>query len=49
MLAKVVPYFDQGKYDLAINGVPQEGTQGLQALVDEQWQVPKQVNLRSCI
>ena len=35
MLAKVVPYFDQGKYDPAINGVPQEGTQGLQAIVDE--------------
>ncbi|RPI06735.1 MAG: hypothetical protein EHM64_01800 [Ignavibacteriae bacterium] len=35
MLAKIAPYFDEGRYDLAINGVPQEGTQGLQALVDE--------------
>jgi tetratricopeptide (TPR) repeat protein len=35
MLAKVTPYYDEGRYDLAINGVPQEGTQGLQALVDE--------------
>jgi tetratricopeptide (TPR) repeat protein len=35
MLAKVAPYYDEGKYDLAINGIPQEGTQGLQALVDE--------------
>jgi len=35
MLAKVTPYYDEGKYDQAINGVPQEGTQGLQAIVDE--------------
>ena len=35
MLAKVIPYYDEGKYDPAINGVPQEGTQGLQAIVDE--------------
>jgi len=35
MLAKVSPYYDAGKYDQAINGVPQEGTQGLQAIVDE--------------
>jgi tetratricopeptide (TPR) repeat protein len=35
MLAKVTPYYDEGRYDLAINGVPQEGTQGLQAIVDE--------------
>jgi tetratricopeptide (TPR) repeat protein len=35
MLAKVTPYYDQGRYDLALNGVPQEGTQGLQAIVDE--------------
>jgi tetratricopeptide (TPR) repeat protein len=35
MLAKVAPYYDEGRYDLAINGVPQEGTQGLQAIVDE--------------
>jgi len=34
-LAKVSPYYDAGKYDQAINGVPQEGTQGLQAIVDE--------------
>jgi tetratricopeptide (TPR) repeat protein len=35
MLAKVTPYYDEGKYDMAINGNPQEGTQGLQAIVDE--------------
>jgi len=35
MLAKVTQYYDEGRYDLAINGVPQEGTQGLQAIVDE--------------
>jgi len=35
MLAKVVPYYDDGRYELAINGVPQEGTQGLQTIVDE--------------
>ncbi|MGD1045941.1 MAG: tetratricopeptide repeat protein [Bacteroidota bacterium] len=35
MLAKLTPYYDEGRYDLAINGVPQEGTQGLQAVVDE--------------
>ena len=35
MLAKVTPYYDEGRYDLAINGIPQEGTQGLQAVVDE--------------
>jgi len=35
MLAKVAQYYDEGKYDLAIDGVPQEGTQGLQAIVDE--------------
>jgi len=35
MLAKVAPYYDEGKYELAINGVPQEGIQGLQAIVDE--------------
>jgi tetratricopeptide (TPR) repeat protein len=35
MLAKVATYYDEGRYDLAINGVPQEGTQGLQAIVDE--------------
>jgi tetratricopeptide (TPR) repeat protein len=35
MLAKLTPYYDEGRYELAINGVPQEGTQGLQAVVDE--------------
>jgi tetratricopeptide (TPR) repeat protein len=35
MLAKVIPYYDQGNYNAALNGVPQEGTQGLQAIVDE--------------
>jgi tetratricopeptide (TPR) repeat protein len=35
MLAKVTQYYDEGRYELAVNGVPQEGTQGLQAIVDE--------------
>jgi tetratricopeptide (TPR) repeat protein len=35
LLAKVTPYYDAGKYEFAVNGVPQEGTQGLQAIVDE--------------
>lgn len=35
MLAKITPYYDEGRYELAVNGVPQEGTQGLQAIVDE--------------
>ena len=35
MLAKVLPYYDSEKYDLAVNGNPQEGVQGLQAIVDE--------------
>jgi tetratricopeptide (TPR) repeat protein len=35
MLAKAAPYYDDNKYDAAINGVPQEGIQGLQAVVDE--------------
>ncbi len=35
MLANLEPYYDEGRYDLAINGVPQEGTQGLQAVVEE--------------
>ena len=35
MLAKVIQYYDAGRYDNAVNGVPQEGTQGLQAIVDE--------------
>jgi tetratricopeptide (TPR) repeat protein len=35
MLAKVTQYYDDGRYEIAINGVPQEGTQGLQAIVDE--------------
>ncbi len=34
-LAKVFGYYDQGKYEAAINGVPQEGTHGLQFIVDE--------------
>jgi tetratricopeptide (TPR) repeat protein len=34
-LAKIMKYYDSNKYELAINGVPQEGTQGLQAIVDE--------------
>jgi len=35
MLAKIIHYYDEGRYDMAINGVPQEGTQGLQAIVEE--------------
>jgi len=35
MLAKVISYYDEGRYEIAINGVPQEGTQGLQAIVNE--------------
>jgi tetratricopeptide (TPR) repeat protein len=35
MLAKVVPFYDQGNYNLALNGVPQQGVMGLQAVVDE--------------
>ena len=34
MLAKIIHYYDEGRYDMAINGVPQEGTQGLQAIVE---------------
>ncbi len=33
-LAKIEPYYDQNKYELAINGVPQEGAQGLKFIVD---------------
>jgi tetratricopeptide (TPR) repeat protein len=35
MVAKIFHYYDEGRYEMAINGVPQEGTQGLQAIVDE--------------
>ncbi|MBI4429823.1 MAG: tetratricopeptide repeat protein [Ignavibacteriales bacterium] len=35
-LAKVIPYYDQGRYEEAINGAPQEGViQGLAAIVNE--------------
>lgn len=34
-LAKVLKYYDQGNYEAAINGVPQENIRGLQAVVDE--------------
>ena len=35
-LSKVIPYYDQGKYEEAINGAPQEGLiQGLTAIVNE--------------
>jgi tetratricopeptide (TPR) repeat protein len=34
-LAKIETYYDENKYELAINGVPQEGAQGLQVIVDE--------------
>ena len=35
LLAKVAPYYDSGKYEMAIDGIPQEGTQGLLAIVSE--------------
>lgn len=33
-LGKVLPYYDQGKYDLAINGNLQENIRGFQSIVD---------------
>jgi tetratricopeptide (TPR) repeat protein len=38
--AKIVSYYDAGQYEKAINGVPQEGAQGLQAIVDENGSTP---------
>jgi TolA-binding protein len=35
MLAKIVPYYDDGRYELAVNGAPQEGVHGLQDIVNE--------------
>ena len=34
-LGKVLTYYDQGRYDLAINGNLQENIRGLQSIVDE--------------
>ena len=34
-LGKITPYYDQGKYDVAINGNLQENVRGLQAIVDD--------------
>ncbi|MBI5464579.1 MAG: tetratricopeptide repeat protein [Ignavibacteriales bacterium] len=34
-LAKILPYYEQGRYQESINGVPQEGAQGLTMIVDE--------------
>jgi TolA-binding protein len=34
-LGKVLPYYDQGKYDLAISGNLQDNIRGLQSIVDE--------------
>jgi TolA-binding protein len=34
-LGKVIPYYDQGKYDLAISGNLQENIRGLQSIVDD--------------
>jgi TolA-binding protein len=34
-LAKVYQIYDQGQYQLAVNGIPQENIRGLQAIVDE--------------
>ena len=39
-LAKVIAYYDGGKYDQAINGVAQEGTLGLLQIVDENTSTP---------
>jgi tetratricopeptide (TPR) repeat protein len=39
-LAKVLPFYDQGKYQEAVSGVPQEGVQGLEAIVQEHGSVP---------
>jgi len=34
-LGKVLRYYDQGQFELAINGIPQENIRGLQSIVDE--------------
>ena len=34
-LGKVLPYYDQGKYDLAISGNLQDNIRGLQSIVDD--------------
>lgn len=34
-LGKILSYYDQGKYDLAINGNLQENVRGLQSIVDD--------------
>jgi len=34
-LGKIIRYYDQGQYELAINGIPQENIRGLQSIVDE--------------
>jgi len=34
-LGKILRYYDQGQYDVAINGNLQEGARGLQAIVDD--------------
>jgi tetratricopeptide (TPR) repeat protein len=34
-LAKVISFYDAGQYSQAVYGVPQQGVQGLQAIVDE--------------
>jgi tetratricopeptide (TPR) repeat protein len=34
-LGKVLPYYDQGKFDLAINGNLQENIRGLQSIADD--------------
>ncbi|MBN1397160.1 MAG: tetratricopeptide repeat protein [Bacteroidetes bacterium] len=35
-LARIIPYYDQGNYNLAVAGIPQEGIMGLQAIVNEE-------------
>ncbi len=39
-LAKIMSYYDQGKYQEAVSGVPQQGIQGLEAIVQEHGSVP---------
>lgn len=40
LLARVMPLYEQGRYEDAINGVPQQGIQGLQVIVDEYGSTP---------
>jgi len=33
-LGKIMRYYDEGKYDQAINGIPEENVRGLQSIID---------------